>query len=42
MKECPSINNITTNFEFELVETLLQEAIIEGYTVTSRYNEISV
>src|SRR4051812_33417954 len=34
MKKCPSINNITTNVEFELVEILLREAIIEGYSLS--------
>lgn len=31
---CPSINNIATNTEFELVETLLQEANIKGYSLS--------
>ena len=34
MEGCPSINNVTTDAEFELVETLLQEASIEGYNLS--------
>ncbi|PKC12121.1 hypothetical protein RhiirA5_412261 [Rhizophagus irregularis] len=34
MEEYPSINNVTTDAEFELVETLLQEASIEGYNLS--------
>src|SRR5438034_449966 len=34
MGRCPSINNVTTDAEFELVETLLQEASIEGYSLS--------
>src|SRR6266542_6326181 len=34
MGVCPSINNVTTDAEFELVETLLQEADIEGYSLS--------
>src|SRR6266496_2388257 len=34
MERCSSINNITTDAEFELIETLLQEASIEGYSLS--------
>jgi hypothetical protein len=34
MEGCPSTNNVTTDAEFELVETLLQEASIEGYSLS--------
>ena len=34
MGRCPSINNATTDAEFELVETLLQEANIKGYSLS--------
>ena len=31
---CSNTNNVTTDTEFELVETLLQEASIEGYNLS--------
>jgi hypothetical protein len=34
MGRCPSINNATTDAEFELVEGLLQEVSIEGYSLS--------
>ncbi|CAB4396784.1 unnamed protein product [Rhizophagus irregularis] len=34
MGRCPNINNVTTNTELELVEELLQEANIEGYSLS--------
>jgi hypothetical protein len=34
IEECPSTNNVTTDAEFELVETLLQEVSIEGYSLS--------
>ncbi|CAB4390089.1 unnamed protein product [Rhizophagus irregularis] len=34
MEGCSSTNNVTTDAEFELVETLLQEASIEGYSLS--------
>uniref|UniRef100_U9T848 NrS-1 polymerase-like helicase domain-containing protein n=1 Tax=Rhizophagus irregularis (strain DAOM 181602 / DAOM 197198 / MUCL 43194) TaxID=747089 RepID=U9T848_RHIID len=34
MERCSSTNNVITNAEFELVETLLQEASIEGYSLS--------
>ncbi|GES76855.1 hypothetical protein GLOIN_2v1770262 [Rhizophagus clarus] len=34
MEGCPNTNNVTTDAEFELVETLLQEASIEGYNLS--------
>ncbi len=33
MERYLSINNVTTNAEFKLVETLLQEYNIEGYNI---------
>ncbi|PKC03974.1 hypothetical protein RhiirA5_379753 [Rhizophagus irregularis] len=34
MGRCPNINNVTINAELELVEELLQEANIEGYSLS--------
>ncbi|CAB4384096.1 unnamed protein product [Rhizophagus irregularis] len=34
MEGCFSTNNVTTDAEFKLVETLLQEASIEGYSLS--------
>ncbi len=34
MRRCPNINNVTTDAEFKLIETLLQEANIEGYSLS--------
>src|ERR1051325_2291247 len=34
MEGCPNTNNVTTDAEFELVETLLREASIEGYSLS--------
>ncbi|CAB4392316.1 unnamed protein product [Rhizophagus irregularis] len=33
MEGCPSTNNVITDAKFELVEILLQEASIEGYSL---------